>query len=263
LIITKTADKKSKIKYSFSNGRLDEYTHREYAYFQAQRYWVERTFDDCKNELGMSDYQIRNWVAWHHHQSLVMLASIFLLKEKLKELQVKGIKGIKNVIITENDEGEVFLLTEGTNLKEVLKLPFVDPTRTISNDLFEIYEVLGIEAARNFIFEELKRVYVDQQGLEVDLRYFSLVADALTMNGYITGITRYGLAAMKKSVLAKIVFETPRNFLVQASLHGEKDEFKTVAENVVVNQKVPVGTGLVKVIYDIKEGKVKQNQEEQ
>ncbi len=84
LVITKTADKKFKIKYSFSNGMLDEYTHQEYAYFQAQRYWVERTFDDCKNELGMSDYQIRNWIAWHHHQSLVMLASIFLLKEKIE-----------------------------------------------------------------------------------------------------------------------------------------------------------------------------------
>jgi SRSO17 transposase len=84
LVITKTADKKPKIKYSFSNGRLDEYTHQEYAYFQAQRYWVERTFDDCKNELGMSDYQIRDWVAWHHHQSLVMLASIFLLREKIE-----------------------------------------------------------------------------------------------------------------------------------------------------------------------------------
>ena len=223
----------------------------------------EELLKTLKNRVKKLEFELTNYTLEVTPKKKLKLRELFLLKEKLKELQVKGIKGIKNVIITENDEGEVFLLTEGTNLKEVLKLPFVDPTRTISNDLFEIYEVLGIEAARNFIFEELKRVYVDQQGLEVDLRYFSLVADALTMNGYITGITRYGLAAMKKSVLAKIVFETPRNFLVQASLHGEKDEFKTVAENVVVNQKVPVGTGLVKVIYDIKEGKVKQNQEEQ
>jgi len=222
----------------------------------------EELLKTLKNRVKKLEFELTNYTLEVTPKKKLKLRELFLLKEKLKELQIKGIKGIKNVIITENDEGEVFLLTEGTNLKEVLKLPFVDPTRTISNDLFEIYEVLGIEAARNFIFEELKRVYVDQQGLEVDLRYFSLVADALTMNGYITGITRYGLAAMKKSVLAKIVFETPRNFLVQASLHGEKDEFKTVAENVVVNQKVPIGTGLVKVVYDIKERKIK-NQEEQ
>lgn len=84
LVITKTADKKPKIKYSLSNGNIDDYTNKEYAYFQIQRYWVERTFDDNKNELGMSDYQIRNWIGWHHHQSLVMLASIFLLKEKIE-----------------------------------------------------------------------------------------------------------------------------------------------------------------------------------
>jgi hypothetical protein len=75
--------KKPKIKYSLSNGKYEDYTKKEYAYFQVQRYWVERTFDDCKNELAMSDYQIRKWIAWHHHQSLVMLASVFLLKEKI------------------------------------------------------------------------------------------------------------------------------------------------------------------------------------
>lgn len=83
LVISKTMRKKTKIKYSLSNGKYEDYTKKEYAYFQAQRYWVERTFDDCKNELAMSDYQIRKWIAWHHHQSLVMLASVFLLKEKI------------------------------------------------------------------------------------------------------------------------------------------------------------------------------------
>lgn len=84
LVITKTDNKKPEIKYSFSNGGVNDYTNKEYAYFQIQRYWVERTFDDSKNELGMSDYQIRNWAGWHHHQSLVMLASVFLLKEKIE-----------------------------------------------------------------------------------------------------------------------------------------------------------------------------------
>jgi SRSO17 transposase len=70
LIITKTKEKKPRIKYSFSNGGADAFHPKEYAYFQAQRYWVERTFDDSKNELGMSDYQIRKWIGWHHHQSM-------------------------------------------------------------------------------------------------------------------------------------------------------------------------------------------------
>jgi SRSO17 transposase len=83
LVITKTTDQTVKIKYSFSNGGVDEYSHQEYAYFVAQRYWVERTFDNAKNELGMSDYQVRGWKSWHHHHSLVLLASLFLMKQQM------------------------------------------------------------------------------------------------------------------------------------------------------------------------------------
>jgi len=84
LIITKTTDIKPKIKYSFSNGSVNLYNHKDYAYFVSQRYWVERTFDNAKNELGMSDYQVRKWKSWHHHHSLVMLASLFIMKQKME-----------------------------------------------------------------------------------------------------------------------------------------------------------------------------------
>ncbi len=83
LIITKTTGKTAQIKYSFSNGELDQYDHQEYAYFVAQRYWVERTFDNAKNELGMSDYQTRKWKSWQHHHSLVMLASLFIMRQQI------------------------------------------------------------------------------------------------------------------------------------------------------------------------------------
>jgi len=84
LIITKTTENTPKVKYSFSNGDVNQYTHQEYAYFVAQRYWVERTFDNAKNELGMSDYQVRKWKSWHHHHSLVMLASLFIMKQQME-----------------------------------------------------------------------------------------------------------------------------------------------------------------------------------
>lgn len=84
LIITKSADKHAKTKYSFSNGEVDQYSHKDYAYFIAQRYWVERTFDNAKNELGMSDYQTQGWKSWHHHHSLIMLASLFIVKQQIE-----------------------------------------------------------------------------------------------------------------------------------------------------------------------------------
>ncbi len=83
LIISKTLENRPKIKYSFSNGGIDKYTIKDYAYFQAQRYWVERTFDDAKNELGMLDYQVRKWIGWHHHMSLVIMAGLYLTQEKM------------------------------------------------------------------------------------------------------------------------------------------------------------------------------------
>lgn len=102
LIISKTIDKKPDVKYSFSNGGLDEYAINDYAYFQAQRYWVERTFDDAKNELGLSDYQIRKWTGWYHHNSLVIMASLFLTREKIsneKELPLMSMRDARILMI--------------------------------------------------------------------------------------------------------------------------------------------------------------------
>ncbi len=82
-MISKTLSRKPKTKYNDSNGTLEDYTPQEYAYFQAQRYWVERCFDDAKNEPGMSDYQVRKWHGWHHHHALVMMTSLFILTQRL------------------------------------------------------------------------------------------------------------------------------------------------------------------------------------
>lgn len=88
LIIRQTIDKNGKVsdtKYSLSNGSLEEYSPKAFVYFQAQRYWVERNFDDGKNELGLSDYQVRKWKGWHHHHAIVLMAMFFMLKEQVDQ----------------------------------------------------------------------------------------------------------------------------------------------------------------------------------
>jgi len=90
------------VKYSFSNGKIKEYTTREYAYFQCSRYWVERCFDDAKNEFGLSSYQVRKWNAWHHHQSLTMMASLYLLILKVArkpEYELMSLRDIRIMIV--------------------------------------------------------------------------------------------------------------------------------------------------------------------
>lgn len=99
LVITQDMDSAKDTKYSFSNGKTGDYTPREYAYFQVQRYWVERTFDDAKNELGMSDYQVRKWNGWHHHHALVFMAGLFLLQQKIANQQEAPLMSIRDARI--------------------------------------------------------------------------------------------------------------------------------------------------------------------
>lgn len=81
VVIITRKKKEKKLKYSITNGAIDEYSYKEYAYFVAQRYWVERAFQNNKQEIGLSDYQVRKWESWHKHHAIVMLTSLFLVKQ--------------------------------------------------------------------------------------------------------------------------------------------------------------------------------------
>ena len=170
---------------------------------------------------------------------------IYNMKEKIKDVYVKGVKGVRHVVPVRKD-GELVMHTSGTNFKKVLALPFVDVTRTTTNDLFETEQVLGIEAARNMIIQQTKDLIQDQ-ALDVDIRHIMLVADTMTNSGTTRGITRYGVIKDKSSVLARASFETQVKHLVSASLEGETDPLNSVVENVMINQFIPVGTGLPKL----------------
>lgn len=101
LVITRSA----KVKFSLSNGDRDQYTNNEWAYFQCSRYWVERCFDDSKNELGMSGYQVTGWLAWQHHMALVMMAGYYILKMKVEqqdEMPLMSVRDARLLVIAVN-----------------------------------------------------------------------------------------------------------------------------------------------------------------
>jgi DNA-directed RNA polymerase subunit A" len=175
---------------------------------------------------------------------------IYQLKEKIKNSYVKGIKGISQVLPAKKG-GEFVIITAGTNLKQVLQIEEVDESRTISNDMFEIRDVLGIEAARQAVINEVFKV-IENQGLNVDIRHLMLVADTMCVTGRLKGITRYGVVKEKASILAKASFETPIKHVINAALVGEVDNLNSVVENVMLNQSVPVGTGLPGLITKVK-----------
>ena len=175
----------------------------------------------------------------------------YKLKESIKKIYIKGVKGISQVLPIKKDE-EFIIITAGSNLKGVFKLDFVDTTRTVSNELYETRDVLGVEAARQLIINEVFKV-IETQGLDVDVRHIMLVADTMTATGEIKGITRFGIVREKISVLARASFETPIKHIIAASLSGEVDNLNSVVENVMINQPIPVGTGLPGLVTKIKE----------
>ena len=171
-------------------------------------------------------------------------------KEKIKKIHLTGIKGISQVLPVRRGE-EYIIITSGTNLKAILELDYVDSTRTTTNDIFEIHKILGIEAARQAIINEVYKV-IESQGLDVDIRHIMLVSDTMCNSGLVKGITRYGVVSQKSSVLARASFETPIRHIISAALIGEEDKLTSVVENVMLNKPVPVGTGLPGLVTKVK-----------
>ncbi|MBU0470891.1 MAG: DNA-directed RNA polymerase subunit A'' [Nanoarchaeota archaeon] len=198
-------------------------------------------------EISFTDYEI---VFTQKSTKPEEIKELYNLKEKIKDIKVRGVKNIKQVLPVKRGE-EYIVLTSGTNLKEILVLPEVDPSRTFSNDIHEINEVFGIEAARQAIINEVYRV-IEAQGLNIDIRHIMLVSDIMCATGTIKGITRYGVVKEKASVLARASFETPIKHLINAALEGEVDKLTSVVENVMINQPVPLGTGLPGLITKMK-----------
>ena len=141
LVVRREIDSEAKRKYSLSNAPSDTSTKR-LAFMQAQRYWVERPFQDAKNQCGMGEYQARGWLAWHHHMSMVMLAMLFMLEQRLQ------------------NQTDIPLLSCGdvtTLLKSVL------PRRDISEN--EILRQLGIRHRKRQ--DSIDFAYGKQQKYEV------------------------------------------------------------------------------------------------
>ena len=179
----------------------------------------------------------------------ISFKEIYKLKEKMKETNISGIKSIEQVLVVKRENNYV-VLTAGTNLKEILEFKGVSREKTTTNDIHEVNDVLGIEAARQAIMNEVKKV-IEQQGLDIDERHIKLVADAMCTSGSVKGITRMGIISDKSSILARASFETPVKHFVNATVKANVDELASVVENIILNQPIPVGTGLPGLLVQI------------
>tara|TARA_B100000767_G_scaffold275178_1_gene310840 strand:- start:779 stop:5155 length:4377 start_codon:yes stop_codon:yes gene_type:complete len=176
-------------------------------------------------------------------------------KNMLENVVIKGINKIKGVSLRSDKNNTVkedgsykmkekwILDTDGTNLIEVLSHPSVDTTRTYSNDVIEVYQLLGIDAAKQLLLKEINDV-IDFSGNYVNYRHLSLLCDTITNKGILMSIDRFGINRDRNiGPLAKCSFEETTEQIFKASIFGEMDKLEGVSANIMMGQVIPAGTG--------------------
>lgn len=187
--------------------------------------------------------------------------SLRFIEDKLLDTILTGIDGIGRVFPREKKDELVYddriggyksvkqwvLDSEGSNLLDLMTFKNVDSTKTFSNDIHEIQDVFGIEAARLALYEELMEVFGTGS---INYRHPCLLVDAMTYHGYLIAIARFGMSKLENGVLAKSSFEMTSKILFDAAVSGEFDSMKGVSANIMFGQKPPCGTGFVDILVD-------------
>jgi DNA-directed RNA polymerase beta' subunit len=193
---------------------------------------------------------------------------IYILKnfqdQLLQNVVLRGIKGINKVIlrkikdnVVENNglykRQDIWVLdTIGTNLLEILGIDYIDNTRTFSNDIVEIYETLGIEAARQAIYNELVDV-IEFDGAYINYHNYSVLVDRMTYTSKMISIFRHGINNDNIGPIAKASFEETPEMFLKAARHAELDTLKGISANVMCGQEGFFGTSAFQVVLDIDE----------
>lgn len=160
---------------------------------------------------------------------------------------VQGIPNITKTYPKEDPQSkEWFIETQGTNLQDILMMPGIDTTRTISDNMWEIYRIFGIEAARTFLIRETTKI-ISFDGTYVNPRHFSILVDSMTRTGTLTSVNRDGIPR-DVGPLAKGMFEKAVDNFAEASIFGEYDQIRGVAGAVMMGTSTDkAGTASVEV----------------
>ena len=224
----------------------------------------------CKNEEKEEEkkekYKSLNYLKLFENGLLTEVSLCGI--DSIKKVYVRNVKQVKydnkGALIPNKEAPEESILeTDGTNLAKIFEVEEVDFRRTISNDINEIYNVLGIEAVRKSLVQELRNV-LRPYGIYVNYRHISILCDLMTQKGYLTSITRHGLNRNEYGPIRKASFEETVEILLDAGIFSEKDELKGISENILLGKLTHVGTGYFDLLIDFKafENENKRNEED-
>ena len=193
-------------------------------------------------------------------------------EDKVLDTVLTGVDGvggvhlrkIKNELVYDEkvagySQKEQYVLdVDGTNMYQLMVFPGADGTRTFSNDIHEINDVFGIEAARLAIFEECSEVFVSEK---VNYHHLSVLVDSMTFSGRIVAVNRFGMNKNETGVLARSSFEETSKNMFNAAMGAEFDTMRGVSANIMFGQKPPCGTGFVDILVD--ESRLPDGQDEE
>ena len=172
-----------------------------------------------------------------------LLTQLTQFRTLLPQVIISGIPSVGRAIINDTGAGRYELLVEGNDLQAVMGTDGVKGHSTSSNHVMEVEKTLGIEAARQCIMDEIHET-MGAHGMHIDMRHIALLADVMTYKGEVLGITRFGIAKMKDSVLMLASFEKTTDHLFDAAVHGRRDAVEGVSECIIMGMPMPIGTGL-------------------
>jgi len=177
---------------------------------------------------------------------------------KIKKLYSKMQKADKCLVVNPEDNSLVkdkadsyWYETDGTNLLAAFQFEYVDHTKTSTNDINEILRVLGIEAARKVLLEEIRKV-IGHYGIYINYRHLAVLCDAMCQRGYIMPINRNGINRIDCGPLRKCSFEETLDMILEAAAYGISDPLTGVSENVLLGQLASIGTGSFDLVVDLK-----------
>lgn len=174
----------------------------------------------------------------------------------IKNISKVAMRKVKNMLVEHNgayiSQDQWVLDTTGTNLLEVLSLDYIDKYKTISNDIIEVYNVLGMEAARQTIYNEFVDV-IKFDGTYIDYHHFCLLCDRMCYNTGLISIYRHGINSDNIGPIAKASFEETPEMFLNAAKHGELDIMTGVSANVMCGQEGLYGTNAFEVVLDMNE----------
>ena len=168
-----------------------------------------------------------------------------VVSASVEKLLLAGVPGISGVYFTHNDD-EWYVETDGCNFSKILAMDHVDSERTTSNNVWDIYDVLGIEAAKQFLIEE----YMDLMG-GINICHTKVLVERMTHNGTISSISRYTMRSDECGPLGKASFEESLEHFVRAATFGDKEPTKGASAAIICGKRANMGTGMMNVQIDI------------